>query len=57
MEGNTLLHYFTTPAEDVDVLRSICVNDFYFVIVVLDISSASSGWGQAALFILLSWQM
>jgi len=54
MEGNTLLHYFTTPAEDVDVLRSICVNDFYFVIVVLDISSASSGWGQAALFILLS---
>lgn len=50
-EGNTLFHRFTTPAEDADMLRGVCMNGFYFVSLGLDVSSGFSGWGQAVLFI------
>lgn len=49
--GNTLLHYLAIPAEDVDALRGICVNSFYFVTWILHARSCFLGQGQAALFI------
>lgn len=46
-----LFPYFATPAEDVNMLKGICVNGFYSVSLVLAISSDLLGWGQAALFV------
>lgn len=39
-----LFHYFTTPAEDVDMLRGVCMDGFYFVSLSLDVSSGFF-WG------------
>lgn len=49
--GCQSISLLTTPAEDVDMLRDVCVNGFYFVSLGLDISRGFLGWGQAAFFL------